>query len=103
MEADVNKAVEAAHNAFNNSWGLSIPGFKRGEYLIKIAELMERDLDILASLEALDNGKTFGAAKAFDVVESARTFRYYGGWADKIHGKVIEVSKTLILYHIIAD
>ncbi|OWZ41369.1 hypothetical protein LQV05_004808 [Cryptococcus neoformans] len=98
LEADVNKAVEVAHNAFNNSWGLSIPGFKRGEYLIKIAELMERDLDILASLEALDNGKTFGAAKAFDVVESARTFRYYGGWADKIHGKVIETSSSKLTY-----
>ncbi|KAL0247550.1 hypothetical protein I308_103620 [Cryptococcus tetragattii IND107] len=98
LEADVNKAVEAAHKAFKDSWGLSVPGFKRGEYLIKLAELMERDLDILASLEALDNGKTFNAAKSFDVTESARTLRYYGGWADKIHGKVIETSSSKLTY-----
>ncbi|ODN75114.1 hypothetical protein, variant 1 [Cryptococcus amylolentus CBS 6039] len=97
-EADVNKAVEDAHTAFNTTWGLHTPGFKRGEYLIKIAELMERDLDILASIEALDNGKTFGAAKGFDVPEAARTFRYYGGWADKIQGKVIETSSAKLAY-----
>ncbi|ODN88459.1 aldehyde dehydrogenase (NAD+) [Cryptococcus wingfieldii CBS 7118] len=97
-EADVNKAVEDAHTAFNTTWGLNTPGFKRGEYLIKIAELMERDLDILASIEALDNGKTFGAAKGFDVPEAARTFRYYGGWADKIQGKVIETSSAKLAY-----
>jgi len=60
---------------------------------MKIAALMERDVDILASLESLDNGKTFAVAKGFDVTEAAAVFRYYGGWADKIHGKTIETSK----------
>lgn len=89
--ADVDIAVKAAQKAFNTTWGLNTPGFARGKILIKIAELIERDLDILSSIEALDNGKTFGAAKGFDVAESAACFRYYGGWADKIHGKTIEV------------
>ena len=44
-----------------------MPGFERGKILIKVAELIERDIDILASIEALDNGKAFGAAKGFDV------------------------------------
>lgn len=91
--ADVDAAVKAAQKAFNTTWGLNTPGFERGKLLIKIAELMERDVDILASIEALDNGKTFGAAKGFDVPESAACFRYYGGWADKIHGKTIEVGR----------
>jgi len=69
MPADVDRAVKAAHEAFKTTWGLNMPGFKRGEYLIKIAELMERDLDILASIEALDNGKAFSVAKGFDVSE----------------------------------
>ncbi|WVQ81639.1 hypothetical protein IAT38_003763 [Cryptococcus sp. DSM 104549] len=98
LSADVDEAVKVAHKAFNTVWGLNTPGFKRGELLIKIAELMERDIPILASLEALDNGKTYGAASAFDVVESARTFRYYAGWADKIHGKVIETSSAKLAY-----
>ncbi|WWC91405.1 uncharacterized protein L201_006349 [Kwoniella dendrophila CBS 6074] len=97
-EADVNEAVKHAQTAFQKVWGLHTPGFKRGEILIKIAELMERDADILASIEALDNGKTFSAAKGFDVTEAARTFRYYGGWADKIHGKVIETTEAKLTY-----
>lgn len=67
LPADVEVAIDAAHKAFNTTWGTNCPGFERGKYLIKIAELMERDLDILASIEALDNGKTYAVAKAFDV------------------------------------
>lgn len=67
MASDVDRAVIAAQTAFDTTWGLNCPGFKRGEYLIKIAELIERDLDQIASIESLDNGKTFSAAKAFDV------------------------------------
>lgn len=96
--ADVDVAVKAAQKAFNTTWGLNAPGFQRGKLLIKIAELMERDLDVLASIEALDNGKTFGAAKGFDVAEAAACFRYYGGWADKIHGKTIETSSSKFTY-----
>jgi len=97
LPEDVDVAIKAAHKAFNTTWGLNCPGFQRGKYLIKIAELIERDLDIIASLEALDNGKTFSAAKGFDVTESAACFRYYGGWADKIHGKTIEVSSVTVV------
>jgi aldehyde dehydrogenase (NAD+) len=93
LAADVEVALDAAHNAFNTTWGLNVPGFERGKLLMKIATLMERDIDILASLESLDNGKTFAVAKGFDVAEAAAVFRYYGGWADKIHGKTIETSK----------
>ena len=74
-----------------------MPGFERGKLLIKLATLLERDVEILAAIEALDNGKTFSMAKAFDVAEAAATFRYYGGWADKQHGKVIEVSYFPVL------
>lgn len=95
--ADVDVAIKAAQKAFDTTWGLNIAGFKRGEYLLKIAELIERDLDILASIEALDNGKTFAAAKGFDATEAAKTFRYYAGWADKIHGKTIEVGGYLLI------
>jgi aldehyde dehydrogenase (NAD+) len=67
MPADVDLAVDAAHTAFKSTWGMNCPGFKRGEYLIRVAELIERDIDIISSLEALDNGKTFSVAKGFDV------------------------------------
>ena len=59
---------------------------------------MEQHTDELAALEALDNGKTFMAAKAADLNMSIGTLRYYGGWADKIHGQVIETSEAKLTY-----
>ena len=59
---------------------------------MKLADLMERDAAELAALEALDNGKTFGWANSVDVPGSVQCIRYYGGWADKNQGKVVEVS-----------
>ena len=55
-EEDVDIAVEAAQKAFETTWGLNASGSVRSNLLWKLAELMERDLDELAALEALDNG-----------------------------------------------
>lgn len=47
-----------------------------------------RDLDYIATLETLDNGKTY--ANAVDDIQASITFlRYYAGWCDKIHGSTI--------------
>lgn len=79
--------------------------------LIALAEAFEANAETLASIESLvscttalcaslaanhlpplsllqDNGKAYGFAKGFDVAEAAACLRYYGGWADKNHGKV---------------
>lgn len=61
---------------------------QRGRLLFKLADLIERDADYLASLESLDNGKPFNEA-LMDVQGSVSSVRYYAAWADKIHGKVI--------------
>ena len=55
--ADVDLAVSAAANAMETVWGLNTPGAKRGELLYKLAELVEKNKEELAALEALDNGK----------------------------------------------
>lgn len=60
--------------------------YERGHLLLKLADLVEKNQDELAALEALDNGKPFGFAKAADIALAIKTYRYYGGWADKIHG-----------------
>lgn len=65
---------------------------------MKLAELIEAHNDEIAAIEALDNGKPFSIASTFDIPEAAATFRYYGGWADKNHGKVIEVDETKLAY-----
>ena len=55
-EEDVDIAVEAAQKAFETTWGLNASGSVRSDLLWKLAQLMERDFDELAALEAMDNG-----------------------------------------------
>ena len=95
---DVDLAVDAAKRAYETSWGLKVPGPRRGELLYKLADLMAMHLDELAALEALDNGKTYNWAKAVDAKFSMETIRYYAGWADKIHGQVIETHEGKLSY-----
>ncbi|CAE7151171.1 unnamed protein product [Rhizoctonia solani] len=97
-DKDVDLAVQAAQKAYDTAWGLNVSGVKRGQILIKIAELIERDIDEIAAVEALDNGKAFTIAKGFDASEAAACFRYYGGWADKHHGKVAEIDDSRLAY-----
>ena len=86
---DVDKAVAAARVALNpkSEWR-TMDASRRGELLIKLADLIESNKHYLASLEVLDNGKPYSDA-VFDMECSAKTIRYYAGWCDKIHGNTI--------------
>ncbi|PFX22575.1 Retinal dehydrogenase 1 [Stylophora pistillata] len=88
-KADVDKAVKAATEAFKlgSPWR-TMDASKRGQLLYKVADLIERDLDYLASLETIDSGKLF-ADSVDDMEFTVKCFRYYAGWADKITGKTI--------------
>ncbi|KAH9947062.1 aldehyde dehydrogenase [Amylocystis lapponica] len=94
---DVDIAVKAAQKAFDTVWGLNTSGRDRGILLTKLADLMLARRDEIAAVESLDNGKTFFWSQD-DVNASINTFRYYGGWADKNHGKTIEVSEEQLVY-----
>jgi aldehyde dehydrogenase (NAD+) len=83
---DVNKAVAAARKAFDEGPWRRMSAYDRGHLLLKLADLMEQHQDELAALESLDNGKPLKDAKAADIALCIKTYRYYGGWADKIHG-----------------
>ena len=54
----------------------------------QLADLIERDKNEMAALETLHNGKPF-VESIFDMDCCIKTFRYYAGWSDKIHGKNI--------------
>merc|ERR1712071_152711 len=88
-KADIDKAVAAAKRAFKlgSEWR-TMDASKRGHLISKLADLIERDADYLASLEALDNGKPLSEA-LFDIECAVGCLRYYSGWADKIHGQQI--------------
>lgn len=55
--ADVDRAVKAAREAFNTTWGLNCPGPRRGQLLQDLASLVEKHQDELAALETLDVGE----------------------------------------------
>lgn len=65
--------------------------------LVRLAELLERDVETLAVIEALDNGKGVSMARG-DVAASAGCIRYYGGWADKIYGQTIDTDSGSLVY-----
>lgn len=95
---DVNKAVKAARKAFDHGPWRRMSGSNRGALMYKLADLMEKHQDELAALEALDNGKPFGFAKAADIALSIKCYRYYAGWADKIHGQTIPINGPYFCY-----
>ncbi|XP_033329279.2 aldehyde dehydrogenase [Megalopta genalis] len=97
--ADIDVAVNAANKAFKlgSPWR-TMDASQRGVLLHKLADLMERDRTYLASLETLDNGKPYATAYGFDVPASISALRYYAGWADKNHGKVIPMDGQYFAY-----
>lgn len=95
-EKDVDIAVAAARKAFEGPWKTTTPE-QRGKYLVNLANILEKNTDLLASVESLDNGKSFGMAKG-DVGAVVGCLRYYGGWADKIEGKVIDTNTDTFSY-----
>ncbi|KAL8726322.1 MAG: hypothetical protein Q9181_006102, partial [Wetmoreana brouardii] len=95
-EKDVDLAVSAARKAFEGEWRTINPG-TRGRYLVNLADLLEKHVKTLAAIESLDNGKSLTMATN-DVNLAAGCIRYYGGWADKIEGKVIESNSETFNY-----
>lgn len=96
---DVDSAVAAARAAFKlgSPWR-RMDASKRGYLLHKLADLMERDRVYLASLETLDNGKPYFMSYNVDIPMAINNLRYYAGWADKNHGKVIPIDGDFFVY-----
>lgn len=83
---DVDRAVKAARRAFDKGPWPRMTAYERSKILLRFADLIDKHSDELATLETLDNGKPYDQARAIEVPMMARLFRYYAGWADKIHG-----------------
>jgi phenylacetaldehyde dehydrogenase len=89
---DVNRAVVAARRAFEDpAWRRMTPS-ERGRLMMRLADLIEENLEEFAQLESLDNGKPVSVARVADVPLSADCVRYFAGWATKVEGETIPVS-----------
>ncbi|XP_037834619.1 mitochondrial 10-formyltetrahydrofolate dehydrogenase isoform X1 [Kryptolebias marmoratus] len=91
---DVDRAVAAAKEAFDNGpWGKMNPR-DRGSLLHKLADLMEEHQEELATIESIDSGAVYTLALKTHVGMSIQTFRYFAGWCDKIQGKTIPINQA---------
>jgi acyl-CoA reductase-like NAD-dependent aldehyde dehydrogenase len=89
---DVDRAVRAARQAFDDGPWTTLPPGQRSLLMLKLAELMEQNGEALAELESLDNGKPVGLARMVDVRLAIEHFRYFAGWPTKISGETVPVS-----------
>ncbi len=94
---DVEKALDAAH-AVKDLWGRTAPAI-RSSILLKIADKMEENLELLAFAETLDNGKPIRETRAADVPLSIDHFRYFAGCIRAEEGTVGEIDNDTIAYH----
>ena len=75
-QKDLDLAIKAAQEAFPAWSNLSID--KRSRLLLRLADLIEGDLDRLANAESIDNGKPLSLARKVDIPRASTNFRFYG-------------------------
>ncbi|PWA65067.1 aldehyde dehydrogenase [Artemisia annua] len=86
---DINRAVSAARKAFDEGPWPRMTAYERSCILLRFADLVEKHNDEIAALESWNSGKPYEQSAKTEVPGLARLFRYYAGWADKIHGLTV--------------
>jgi (Z)-2-((N-methylformamido)methylene)-5-hydroxybutyrolactone dehydrogenase len=89
--ADVADAIAAARRAFEGAWGRT-SGIERATLIHRLADLLEADADRMGKLESTDNGKVVRETRT-QMRFSARQYRFFAGYADKLWGKVIPLDQ----------
>lgn len=99
-QEDVDRAVQSARHAFDESPWTRMPPWERGRLLGRVGEIIRQKNDELALLDALDCGKPLKDNKYGDLPLCARIFEYYAGVPDKYSGKVLPSEAWLHNYTI---
>ncbi|KAF2501470.1 aldehyde dehydrogenase-like protein [Lophium mytilinum] len=97
---DVDLAVAAARKAFKDPAWRDMATTERGELMYRFATLIEKHKETLATIETWDNGKPYSVALNEDLAETVSTLKYYAGFADKVHGQVIDTTPAKLAYTI---
>ena len=96
-EVDVNRALDAAHAA-TAKWAAT-PVAERANVLLRIADRIEQNTELLAYAESVDNGKPMRETLNADVPLSADHFRYFAGCLRAQEGSISEIDGNTIAYH----
>jgi len=95
--ADVELAIDAAHKA-KDAWGKTAPA-KRAAILNKIADRIDENLEIIASVETIDNGKPIRETRLADIPLAADHFRYFAACVRAQEGSLSELDHDTVAYH----
>ncbi len=101
-ERDIEAAVTAARRAFDTGPWPRLNPHERGRIVWRLGELIQEHLDEMARLESLCTGKTLFDSGKVEIPFAAEVFRYYAGWASKIHGETLALREgafTFTLRH----
>ncbi|WP_096700601.1 aldehyde dehydrogenase [Magnetospirillum sp. 15-1] len=94
---DVELALDAAHAAAD-AWGKTAPA-ERANILLKIADRLEANLELLAYAETVDNGKPIRETLAADIPLSVDHFRYFAGCLRAQEGGMSDIDENTVAYH----
>lgn len=95
---DADAAVKAARLAFDSAPWAEMSASDRGKILWKIGDLIDKYNEELGTLETIDNGKPIFESCQVDMPMVAEVFRYFAGWATKIHGETAPVRGPFLHY-----
>ncbi|BBD01419.1 aldehyde dehydrogenase [Sphingobium sp. YG1] len=95
--ADIELALDAAHKA-KDGWGKT-SSTERSNILLKIADRMEANLDLIAMAETIDNGKPIRETTHADIPLAIDHFRYFAGCVRAQEGSISEIDHDTIAYH----
>jgi acyl-CoA reductase-like NAD-dependent aldehyde dehydrogenase len=96
-EVDVDRAVEAARAALDGPWGRTLTASRRGQLILKLADILRRDARILGEIESRDNGKPIRDTIG-EIQRAADWLTFFGGAADKINGEQIPFRPDALAY-----
>ena len=91
-EADINRAVEAAHHAFSEGAWATMTPTARGKMLRRLAEVLAEHSEPLGRCETVDTGKLFKETR-WQANYISDFFQYYAGLADKVTGETLPIDK----------
>ena len=95
---DADLAVAAARAAYESGPWAEMSASDRAKILWRIGDLIDKYNEELGELETLDNGKPIFESRQVDMPMVAEVFRYYAGWATKIHGETVPVRGPFLHY-----
>jgi betaine-aldehyde dehydrogenase len=99
---DTAAAIEAAHRAFHEGPWPRTSSRERGDLLLRLADLLERDSDAIARMESLDTGKRLVESE-YDVADVVSVFRHYGHVAPEEGGRVVDTGNPDVVSRVVHE